>query len=140
MSYFSKVSYGDILSRITNDVVLCSRPWPTACLHDQRSGPILGCLVMMFGTEWRMALAAIAVTAPLGFLIMAAVMLRSQKYFTARQENLSTLNGYIEEMCSATTWCASRANEQVKETFGGDECRSVRRRVAQPVLPASCSP
>ena len=66
-----------------------------------------------------MALAAIAVTA-LGFLIMAAVMLRSQKYFTARQENLSTLNGYIEEMYSGHDVVRlSRANEQVKETFGG---------------------
>ena len=51
---------------------------------------------------------------------MAAVMLRSQKYFTARQENLSTLNGYIEEMYSGHDVVRlSRANEQVKETFGG---------------------
>lgn len=93
----------------------------------------LGCLVMMFVTEWRMALAAIAVTA-LGFLIMAAVMLRSQKYFTARQENLSTLNGYIEEMYSGHDVVRlSRANEQVKETFGGMNAVLVRRRVAQPV-------
>ena len=75
--------------------------------------------IMATVTEWRMALAAIAVTA-LGFLIMATVMLRSQKYFTARQENLSTLNGYIEEMYSGHDVVRlSRANEQVKETFGG---------------------
>ena len=74
---------------------------------------------MMFVTEWRMALAAIAVTA-LGFLIMAAVMLRSQKYFTARQENLSTLNGYIEEMYSGHDVVRlSRANEQVKRPSAG---------------------
>ena len=74
---------------------------------------------MMFVTEWRMALAAIAVTL-VGFLIMAAVMLRSQKYFSARQENLSVLNGYIEEMYSGHDVVRlSRANEQVKETFGG---------------------
>ncbi len=79
----------------------------------------IGCLVMMFVTEWRMALAAIAVTL-VGFLIMAAVMLRSQKYFSARQENLSVLNGYIEEMYSGHDVVRlSRANEQVKETFGG---------------------
>ena len=79
----------------------------------------IGCLVMMFVAEWRMALAAIAVTL-VGFLIMAAVMLRSQKYFSARQENLSVLNGYIEEMYSGHDVVRlSRANEQVKETFGG---------------------
>ncbi|WP_353733960.1 ABC transporter transmembrane domain-containing protein [Oscillibacter sp.] len=100
MSYFSKVSYGDILSRITNDVSTLQQALANS-LPSMISAvaQFLGCLVMMFVTEWRMALAAIAVTA-LGFLIMAAVMLRSQKYFTARQENLSTLNGYIEEMYS----------------------------------------
>ena len=97
MSYFSKVSYGDILSRITNDVSTLQQALANS-LPSMISAvaQFLGCLVMMLVTEWRMALAAIAVTA-LGFLIMAAVMLRSQKYFTARQENLSTLNGYIEE-------------------------------------------
>ena len=120
MSYFSKVSYGDILSRITNDVSTLQQALANS-LPSMISAvaQFLGCLVMMFGTEWRMALAAIAVTA-LGFLIMAAVMLRSQKYFTARQENLSTLNGYIEEMYSGHDVVRlSRANEQVKETFGG---------------------
>lgn len=74
---------------------------------------------MMFVTEWRMALAAIAVTL-LGFLIMALVMLRSQKYFAARQENLSTLNGYIEEMYSGHDVVRiSRANRKIKKTFGG---------------------
>ena len=67
---------------------------------------------MMFVTEWRMALAAVAVTV-LGFLLMAAVMLRSQKYFSARQENLSTLNGYIEEMYSGHDVVRlSRANDR----------------------------
>ena len=41
------------------------------------------------------------------FLIMALVMLRSQKYFTARQTNLSALNGYIEECTPVTAWSAS---------------------------------
>ena len=66
----------------------------------------IGCLVMMFVTEWRMALAAITVTL-LGFLVMALVMMRSQKYFAARQKNLGELNGYIEEVYSATMWCVS---------------------------------
>ena len=120
MSYFSKVSYGDILSRITNDVSTLRQALANS-LPSMISAvaQFLGCLVMMFGTEWRMALATIAVTA-LGFLIMGAVMLRSQKYFTARQENLSTLNGYIEEMYSGHDVVRlSRANEQVKRPSAG---------------------
>ena len=120
MSYFSKVSYGDILSRVTNDVSTLQQALANS-LPSMISAvaQFIGCLVMMFVTEWRMALAAIAVTL-VGFLIMAAVMLRSQKYFSARQENLSVLNGYIEEMYSGHDVVRlSRANEQVKETFGG---------------------
>ena len=120
MSYFSKVSYGDILSRVTNDVSTLQQALANSLPSMiSAAAQFIGCLVMMFVTEWRMALAAIAVTV-LGFLIMAAVMLRSQKYFSARQENLSALNGYIEEMYSGHDVVRlSRANEQVKETFGG---------------------
>ena len=119
MSYFSKVSYGDILSRVTNDVSTLQQALANSLPSMiSAAAQFIGCLVMMFVTEWRMALAAIAVTL-VGFLIMAAVMLRSQKYFS-RQENLSVLNGYIEEMYSGHDVVRlSRANEQVKETFGG---------------------
>ena len=120
MSYFSKVSYGDILSRVTNDVSTLQQALANSLPSMiSAAAQFIGCLVMMFLTEWRMALAAIAVTLA-GFLIMAVVMLRSQRYFTARQENLSTLNGYVEEMYSGHDVVRlSRANAQVKETFGG---------------------
>ena len=132
MSYFSKVSHGDILSRVTNDVSTLQQALANSLPSMiSAAAQFIGCLVMMFLTEWRMALAAIAVTLA-GFLIMAVVMLRSQRYFTARQENLSTLNGYVEEMYSGHDVVRlSRANAQVKETFGGmnaalydAECRS----------------
>ena len=119
MSYFSKVSYGDILSRVTNDVSTLQQALANS-LPSMISAvtQFVGCLVMMFVTEWRMALAAVAVTL-VGFLIMAAVMLRSQKYFSARQENLSTLNGYIEEIYSGHDVVRlSRADRQVKASFG----------------------
>ena len=120
VGYFSKVSHGDILSRVTNDVSTLQQALANSLPSMiGAAAQFIGCLVMMFVTEWRMALAAIAVTL-VGFLIMAAVMLRSQKYFSARQENLSVLNGYIEEMYSGHDVVRlSRANEQVKETFGG---------------------
>ena len=120
MRYFSKVSYGDILSRVTNDVSTLQQALANSLPSMiSAAAQFLGCLVMMFVTEWRMALAAVAVTV-LGFLVMAAVMLRSQKYFSARQENLGTLNGYIEEMYSGHDVVRlSRANRKIKTTFGG---------------------
>ena len=119
MSYFNKVSYGDILSRVTNDVSTLQQALANS-LPSMISAAtqFVGCLIMMFATEWRMALAAVGVTL-LGFVIMAVVMFRSQRYFVARQKNLSSLNGYIEEMYSGHDVVRiSRANGQIKKTFG----------------------
>lgn len=120
MKYFHSVPFGDILSRVTNDVSTLQQALANSLPSMiSAAAQFIGCLVMMFVTEWRMALAAIAVTL-LGFLIMALVMLRSQKYFAARQENLSTLNGYIEETYSGHDVVRiSRANRKIKKTFGG---------------------
>ena len=120
MSYFNRVSHGDILSRVTNDVSTLQQALANSMPSIiSASAQFVGCLVMMFVTEWRMALAAIGVTV-LGFLIMALVMLRSQKFFVARQENLSTLNGYIEEMYSGHDVVRiSRANAKIKNAFNG---------------------
>ena len=120
MSYFNKVSHGDILSRVTNDVSTLQQALANSMPSIiSAATQFVGCLVMMLLTEWRMALAAIAVTL-LGFLIMGTVMGRSQKYFTARQQNLSTLNGYIEEMYSGHDVVRlSRANRKIKDAFSG---------------------
>ncbi len=119
MNYFNKVSFGDILSRVTNDVSTLQQALANSLPSIVSAvAQFVGCLVMMLVTEWRMALAAIAVTI-LGFAVVAVVMLRSQKYFTARQKELGTLNGYIEEMYSGHDVVRiSRAGEQIKETFG----------------------
>ena len=100
MSYFNTVSHGDILSRVTNDVSTLQQALANSLPSMiSAAAQFVGCLIMMFATEWRMASAAVAVTL-VGFIIMGIAMLRSQKYFTARQDNLSTLNGYVEEMYS----------------------------------------
>ena len=120
MGYFHSVPFGDILSRVTNDVSTLQQALANSLPSMiSAAAQFIGCLIMMLVTEWRMALAAIAVTL-LGFLIMALVMLRSQKYFAARQENLGTLNGYIEEMYSGHDVVRiSRANRKIKKAFGG---------------------
>lgn len=100
MSYFTKTSQGDVLSRITNDVstlqqgLTNSLPGIISALAQ-----FAGCLLMMFITEWRLALCVVSITV-IGLFLLMLVMGHSQKYFVARQESLGNLNGYIEEMYS----------------------------------------
>ena len=98
--YFNLHSQGDILSRITNDVSTLQQgltnSLPTII---SAATQFVGCLIMMFVTEWRMALAALCVTV-VGLLLTVLIMSSSQRYFVARQESLGKLNGYIEEMYS----------------------------------------
>ena len=117
---FNTTSQGDILSRITNDVSTLQQgltnSLPTII---SASTQFVGCLIMMFATEWRLALAALGVTF-LGMLVLVLILSRSQKYFLRRQENLGTLNGYVEEMYSGQSVVRiSRAEAEVKQRFGG---------------------
>ena len=116
--YFNLHSQGDILSRITNDVSTLQQgltnSLPTII---SAATQFVGCLIMMFVTEWRMALAALCVTV-VGLLLTVLIMSRSQRYFVARQESLGKLNGYIEEMYSGHEVVRiSRAAEPVGKTF-----------------------
>ena len=116
--YFNFHAQGDILSRITNDVSTLQQgltnSLPTII---SAATQFLGCLIMMFVTEWRLALAALGITL-VGLLLVVFIMSRSQKYFTARQESLGKLNGYVEEMYSGHEVVRiSRAAEPVGKTF-----------------------
>lgn len=118
MKLFNASSHGDILSRVTNDVSTLqqtlSNSMPSMI---SAAAQFAGCLVMMFVTEWRMALGAIVSTL-IGFAFMALIMGRSQKYFVSRQHNLGTLNGFIEEMYTGHDVVRlSRANRIIKEDF-----------------------
>ena len=118
MKCFGKISFGDILSRVTNDVSTLQQALSNS-LPSMVSAvaQFVGCLIMMLVTEWRMALAAIGTTV-LGFGIMALIMSRSQKYFIARQQSLGELNGYVEEMYSGHDVVRlSRANDKIKTRF-----------------------
>lgn len=121
MSYFNQNSQGDILSRITNDVMTLQQG-----LTNSLPGIIsavaqfCGCLVMMFATEWRLALCVIGVTV-IGMILLFAVMGNSQKHFVAKQENLGHLNGFIEEIYSGHEVVRiSRAEKKVKKRFAAD--------------------
>ena len=116
--YFNFHAQGDILSRITNDVSTLQQgltnSLPTII---SAATQFIGCLIMMFATEWRLALAALGITL-VGLLLTVLIMSRSQKYFTARQESLGALNGYVEEMYSGHEVVRiSRAEAPVGEKF-----------------------
>ena len=97
---FNTTSQGDILSRITNDVSTLQQgltnSLPTII---SAATQFIGCLIMMFFTEWRLALIALCVTI-FGMAALVLIMSRSQRYFAARQKSLGELNGYVEEMYS----------------------------------------
>ena len=116
--YFNFHAQGDILSRITNDVSTLQQgltnSLPTII---SAATQFIGCLIMMFVTEWRLALAALGITL-VGLLLTVLIMSRSQRYFTARQESLGALNGYVEEMYSGHEVVRiSRAEAPVGEKF-----------------------
>ena len=116
--YFNFHAQGDILSRITNDVSTLQQGLTNALpTIISAATQFLGCLIMMFVTEWRLALAALGITL-VGLLLVVLIMSRSQKYFTARQESLGKLNGYVEEMYSGHEVVRiSRAAEPVGKAF-----------------------
>lgn len=118
--YFGTTSHGDILSRMTNDVATVQQALSNSLPSIiSAAAQFIGCLIMMFITEWRMACAAVAVTL-LGVAAMALIMGRSQKYFVARQKSLGELNGYIEEMYSGHDVVRiSRAEAGMKARFAG---------------------
>ena len=98
LSYFDKNQSGDILSRITNDVDTVSHTLNNS-LSSLISNSVLlvGVTFMMFITNWTLALTAAAASV-IGFLGMNIIMVKSQKYFIERQQELGRLNGHIEEI------------------------------------------
>lgn len=100
LRYYDIHSFGDVLSRVTNDVdtigISISQSLGTFA---HAVALLLSAVVMMFYTNWMMAAVAI-LTSLIGFIFMFAILTKSQKYFNARQEELGNLNGHIEEMYS----------------------------------------
>lgn len=118
MSYFNGTSQGDVLSRITNDVSTLQQGFTNSLPGIISSvAQFIGCLIMMFVTEVRLALCVIGVTV-IGLFLLVLVMGRSQKYFVKRQESLGDINGFIEEMYSGHSVVRiSRAGEKTREQF-----------------------
>ena len=100
LKYFDKVSIGDVMSRITNDVdTLSSTLNSSITTLVQGVVQFVGVTVIMFATNALMSLAAIG-SSLIGFIFMFAVIKRSKKYFRRQQKNLGDMNGHVEEMYS----------------------------------------
>ena len=118
LRYFDTTSYGDTLSRATNDVDLIE------ITMNRSVGTLIGAVVqfvgsvvMMFYTNYIMAFGAIGVSV-LGFVIVGAIIKRSQKHFIRQQQQLGEINGRIEEIYSAHNVVkAYGAEEKEQEAF-----------------------
>ena len=100
LRYFDRHSYGDILSRVTNDVDTIGQTLNNSIGTLVSAVTLfLGSLFMMFITNWVMAFTAVGTTI-IGFVLMIIILSKSQKYFTYQQEELGNINGHIEEIYS----------------------------------------
>ncbi len=100
LKYFDSHETGDVLSRITNDIDTIAQNMNQSLATLVTSITLfLGSILMMFITNWIMAITAI-VSSLVGFMFMGIILGKSQKYFIERQVELGNLNGYIEEIYS----------------------------------------
>jgi ATP-binding cassette subfamily B protein len=118
LKYFDQHQTGDVLSRVTNDVDTVS-----TSMNDTFSSLVssiillLGTILMMFITNWLMAITALF-SSLIGFIFMFKILSRTQKYFEARQKELGNLNGHIEEVYSGLIVVKSyNAKDEVGKKF-----------------------
>ncbi len=118
LRYFDGTSTGNVLSRVTNDVDTIGQSLNNSIGSFVSSVTLfLGALIMMFVTNWLMALSAIAASL-IGFVLMTVIMSRSHKYFFAQQKELGAIDGHIEEMYSGHLVVkAYNGEEAAEKTF-----------------------
>ncbi len=115
LKYFDTHEAGDILSRVTNDVDTVAQNLNNSLATLVSSVTLfVGSIIMMFVTNWIMAITAI-LSSILGFVLMFGILAKSQKYFNQKQEALGNMNGYIEEMYSGHN--VVKAYNGTKEAF-----------------------
>lgn len=118
LKFFDSHEIGDILSRVTNDVDTIAQNLNQSLATLISSVTLfIGSIIMMFTTNWVMAITAILSTL-FGFTFMISILKKSQKYFIARQKELGNINGHIEEIYSGhnVVECYN-AKSEVTKTF-----------------------
>lgn len=100
LSYFDKISTGDLISIVSNDIDTIAQALSQSIANLISNIVLLfGVLFMMFKTNWILAITTI-LTSIVGFFLMFFIMSKSQKHFFRKQVDLGDLNGQIEEIYS----------------------------------------
>lgn len=100
LKYFDSTSYGDILSRVTNDVDTIGQTLNQSIGNLVSAIALLvGSVFMMFKTNWILAIVAIGASL-IGFVLMMFIISHSQKFFTRQQKLVGDINGHVEEVYS----------------------------------------
>lgn len=124
LKYFDNTTTGDVLSRVTNDVDMVGQTMSQSVTSLITAITMfLGSLIMMFYTNWIMAISAVLSTV-IGFGLMIFIISKSQRYFIQQQVELGKLNGHIEEIYSGHNVVkAYNGEEQAKDTFSSINTR-----------------
>lgn len=97
LSYFDSHSYGDLLSRLTNDVDQIGQSLQQSIsMLVQSIFMLLGVIIAMFVTSWQLAL-TVLISIPLMLIFYAFILKFAQPYFIKRQDKIGDLNGLVEE-------------------------------------------
>ncbi|MBQ7973816.1 MAG: ABC transporter ATP-binding protein, partial [Clostridia bacterium] len=118
LSYMDTHTSGDLLSRVTNDVDTLAHSLSNSLgTLFSAAALLLGSVVMMFVTNWIMALTAIAASM-IGMIFTVIILRTSHKYFIRRQIELGELNGHIEEIYGAHNIIkAYNAQDKITQDF-----------------------
>ena len=111
LSDFDSASFGDLISRMTNDVDSVSDGMRMG-LADIVNAVVIfaGSIILMLMTNVTMALLAIGASC-IGFVLMTVITIKSQPYFSASSDRLGLINGHVEEMV---------AGHQVVKSYNGE--------------------
>lgn len=100
LAFFDKMSHGEVLSRVTNDIDTIAQSLNQSLSQMITSViTVIGITIMMLSISWQMTIFAFCVL-PVSMALMGFVAKHSQKYFARQQASLGMVNGHIEEMYS----------------------------------------
>ena len=115
MKYFDRVTHGEILSRVTNDVDTLSQNLSSSLTQVITSITlVIGVLIMMFSISWLMTVVTLVIL-PISFFFISFIVKKSQKYFSLVQEYLGHINGQVEEVYSGHVIVKTFNNEKDTE-------------------------
>ena len=117
LKYFDNRTFGEVLSRVTNDVDTVSQTLNQSLTQIVTSiTMIIGILIMMFSISWNLTLVSL-ILIPISFILIGFIIKKSQHFFKEQQDTLGEINGHVEEMYSG---------HNVMKVMGGEK-RSIEK-------------